>query len=363
MNVPDEIESSHKNNLFPDTSFKAVTLKLAKEFGLETVGAEFQQTTIADLVLHVPDDKKESLENTTFHFFRSYNVVEFKSLSDKFTPLLFLDNVVRTCLFQQQKSEVPFNKILNVYVIAFYPREFFKQMRLNKCYFKRDKEYKWLYWGNVAGHDVVIVVGRYLPLEKPYYHWLLFAQSTIEKLQEFAKILYKEGETELLQMLVRLKPKEVKTVITEIRSDRKKIIDKELRKDYNDLAKELIAYMREAGYPDEEIMVLFGITPERILATLSPEEILANLTAKDIVAKLSPKEIIAELTPKEIIAELTPKEIIAELTPKEIIAELTPKEIIAELTPKEIIAELSPQELKELADLIAKKQQETESKE
>jgi hypothetical protein len=334
MNDPNAPADVVKNTLLPDTSFKAVTIKLAKQFGLETVGAEFQQTTLADLVLHVPDDKRGSLETTAFHFFRSYNIVEFKSLSDKFNPLNFLDNVVRTCLFQQQKPEVPFSEVLNVHVIAFYPREFFKQMRKNKCYFRNDKKYKWLRWGNVAGHNVAIVIGRYLPVEKPYYQWLLFSQSTTEKLQEFAKMLYKEGENDLLEMLVRIKPKEVKTVVEEA-----------LQRDYYELAKALIDLMRTLGHSDGEITRDLGITPQRFLA------------------KFTPMETLAKSTPEEILAMFAPEEILAALTPKEILAALPPEEILAALTPEEIVAKLPPNQLKELAALIAEKQQNGKPKE
>jgi hypothetical protein len=208
-----------------------------------------------------------------------YNIVEFKSLSDKFNPLKFLDNVVRTCLFQQQKPEVPFSEVLNVYVIAFYPREFFKQMRKDKCPFRRDKKQKWLFHGNAAGHDIVIVVGRFLPVEKPYYRWLLFSQSTTAKLQEFATMLYKEGEMELLEDLVRLKPKEVKSVITQVEKDAKKEKEEALRKDYKALSRALMKLMQTLDATGE---VLADMPLEDRLKGLSPKELrkLSEMIAK-----------------------------------------------------------------------------------
>jgi hypothetical protein len=71
MNEQDNLDNDEES-LFPDTTFKSVTIKLVEELGLKTVGAEFQQTTRADVAIHVPDDKKAILPDTAFSFFRSY---------------------------------------------------------------------------------------------------------------------------------------------------------------------------------------------------------------------------------------------------------------------------------------------------
>lgn len=252
--------------LNPDASFKNVTVKWAEQLGLKTVGAEFQHTTLGDLILHVPDDKKAVLPDTAFSFFRMYNVVEFKSLSDKFNPLNFLDNVVRTCLFQQQKSDVPFEEILNVNIVAFYPREFFKFMRKRGCRFRTDKNHKWLRWGNAAGHDIAIVIGRYLPVEKPYYRWLLFSQSTPEKLREFAIMLHREGEKDLLEDLVRLKPREVYALSIELKKDALAEKQEELQKDYRALATSIIELAQTLGIFEKSF-------EENILPNMSPEQL------------------------------------------------------------------------------------------
>ena len=93
---------------------------------------------------------------------------------------------------------------------ARYPREFIKVARQNGISFKIDQQRPWLRWARSAPQTVALVVCRDLPIEQPFYRWLLFAPVKGKKWPAFIERLYNEGNEELLKLAKRLRPEEYK---------------------------------------------------------------------------------------------------------------------------------------------------------
>jgi hypothetical protein len=65
-----------------DVVFKDVTSKIAQAYGLELLNVELPRLPSTDLIIQVSSGK--DLNNSIFHFFSVYNILEFKSENDKF---------------------------------------------------------------------------------------------------------------------------------------------------------------------------------------------------------------------------------------------------------------------------------------
>jgi hypothetical protein len=209
-----ETQSELSNLSRPDPAFKREMQEAAAETGLKLREVEFPQIFRADIVLEVPDDA--DLSGTMFNFFGKYNIIEFKSENDRFNWRKYLVNEVRTDLFLIQNETLEINEVLTVYILAKYPREFFRYMVKHGFSFQQDKVHEWLYRAKTGGKDVVIVVCSELPLAKTYYRWLLFASSTTQKWHDFVKMIAREQELDLLERARNMRPKEFKLMASEI---------------------------------------------------------------------------------------------------------------------------------------------------
>ncbi len=200
-----ELEEDYEANR-PDPFFKLFTRLQAEQLGLIAKESELQYSTRADLILSVPAGL--SVENTLFDFFRRVNVVEFKSENDKFRLRQYVHNQLRIDLEFLQSDAETFDDFLNVIVCSRRPRTFLKVARQRKIRFKPDKGKPWLLSAAVGFQNVVIVICAELPIEEPYFNWLLFAPADSTRWREFVQKLLAEGETKLADAARRMHPKE-----------------------------------------------------------------------------------------------------------------------------------------------------------
>jgi hypothetical protein len=197
-----------------DSYFKYLTSEEAKSVGIKEQPSELQYTTFADLVFAVPAGVQT--KDTLFEFFRSYNIVEFKSESETLTLQKYIKNDVRTDILFLQRGEENFDNILNVYVVARYPEKFFDLAKKRDIKFNNSTDKPWLYEGQVGFQDVAIVVCRELPLDERYYKWLMFAPAKSHKWERFILKLVDEGKNELREIAKKLRPKEYAMITQEI---------------------------------------------------------------------------------------------------------------------------------------------------
>ncbi|MEI6045324.1 MAG: hypothetical protein WCS37_13325 [Chloroflexota bacterium] len=267
--------------LRPDPAFKAVTREFTKELGIETVETEFPQSVRADLILNVPEGLV--LKETMFRFFRRFNIIEFKGQNNQLTEEGFVINEVRTNLLYLYNEEARFENMLNLLVSSRFPQRFFDYMEAHQCKFEQDKAQPWLWRCQVGLQEVVVIVCRDLPLEQPYYEWLLFAPSDSQKWRDFVKMLAREGNTRLLDMAREMRPKEYEFMLIELKELLEEYTPDE-RKDYlkawfSAVTCELIDYAKEA--PEEWSQTLAKFTAEQRLAGITPEQRLAGITPEE----------------------------------------------------------------------------------
>lgn len=262
----------------PDPAFKAVTKDFATQLGLETVETEFPQTLRADLILAVPQGL--ALENTLFSFFRRFNIIEFKGEDDQFDEEGFVRNEVRTGLLYLYNRDANFENMLNLIVSSRLPQRFFDYMEAHQCKFESQQAQPWLWRGRVGLQEVAVVVCRELPLEPRYYQWLLFAPATSRKWREFVKMLAREGNTSMLEVVRNLRPKEYEFMTVDIQELLKEYTPEERKRYIKDwlsaFASELPAMAEEM--PEDLSQTIAKIKPELRVAGMNLEERLAGLT-------------------------------------------------------------------------------------
>ncbi|MEI6044068.1 MAG: hypothetical protein WCS37_06720 [Chloroflexota bacterium] len=71
-------------------------------------------------------------------------------------------------------EEAHFENRLNLLVSSRFPQRFFDYMEAHQCKFEQDKTQPWFWRCQVGLQEVVVIACRNLPLEQPYYKWLLF---------------------------------------------------------------------------------------------------------------------------------------------------------------------------------------------
>lgn len=258
----------------PDPFFKLLTRLEAEQLGLKAIETELQFTTRADLVLAVPPGL--NLEGTMFDFFRTLNVLEFKSENDKFNVREYVRNEVRTGITLLHSEDTDFGGILNVIVVSRRPRGFLTAAKKRRLFFRPQKGKPWLLVGQVGFQDVAIVVCRDLPLEKPYYNWLTFAPAGTDKWKEFVLKLLEEGNIELLEIIEGIRPKEFLAmlkstdILAELEAIRSKQ-DPELDQERAEVAALILKYLANND-PKKLGYALSRLKPEQRLADLTPEE-------------------------------------------------------------------------------------------
>jgi hypothetical protein len=311
-----------------DALFKELTREEAVALGLQPVETEFQHTTTlrADLVLSVPPGL--NLEGTMFDFFRTLNVLEFKSQNDRFTLREFAKNDLRTDLQFLQGQDEDYENFLNVIVTSRTPRDFLSYAEKRGVIFRQSEGKPWL-WTNQNGfQNIAIVACINLPLDKRYEDWLLFAPADSRKWERHIFNLAQRGDRRLLGLARKMRPKEFK-MLTDEKYD--EIIARVFGKPASstpeedvpitpqDLADFVLGRI-EIDYPSvfDELAdrVLDKLPPEKRVADLSPEE-RRNLLKQDL-EELSPEERVAGLSPEKRLAGLSPEERVASLSPEEL---------------------------------------------
>ena len=196
-NDPNQNNEQTASSVQPDPLFKVITRLEAEQLGMHAVETEHRFfVSRTDLVLEAPSGLQ--LEGTMFDFFRQLNVVEFKSQGDPYNLEESIRNQTRTAiLYLEGRAEL--DELLNVNVVSRRPREFLKEARQRKVYFRPVKGKPWLLWARVGFLDTAIVICGELPVEKPYFNWLLFAPAGSERWKAFVEKLAREREWELLK--------------------------------------------------------------------------------------------------------------------------------------------------------------------
>jgi hypothetical protein len=209
-----EDEARQNNAVLPDTLFKLLTRREVEDSNLRVSESEFQHVTRADLIIEIPQGVNTG--GTLFDFCYPVTVIEFKSENDQFNVREFVVNQVRTAiLFLQASSkekDADYSQYLNTYILARLPKDFLDNASQNGIVFTVDQARPWLRRAKVGFQNIALLVCRDLPIERPFYRWLLFAPSDGKKWQAFIRKLKVEGESELLEFARKLRPREVAMV-------------------------------------------------------------------------------------------------------------------------------------------------------
>jgi hypothetical protein len=232
-----KLTKSDEAILLPDALFKTLTREESEDKNLRTNDSEIQFIGRTDMVIEIP--LGAVIEQTLFEFFASVNVIEFKSQNDPFTVEEFIENLIRTGIIflqhlrklkrqaQKQREITKFaenqeveeiktkidtlkeyDRFLNIYVVARYPKDFLEEAAKNGIIFEKDPKREWLWWSRVGYQKIALVVCRDLPIEKRFYKWLLFAPSDSNSWREFIHRLKDENEHELLRLAKVLRPED-----------------------------------------------------------------------------------------------------------------------------------------------------------
>ncbi|MEI6043045.1 MAG: hypothetical protein WCS37_01520 [Chloroflexota bacterium] len=201
-----------------------------------------------------------------------------------------------------------------------------------------DPAYPWLMRCRIWSLEVAIVVCRLLPLERRYYNWLLFAPVGSTKWREFVKILLRDGEWAMLELIkkLRLRVYRLMTLELAIADDLEGLNPKEREERLEDWVEVIVAEFNMLEHWDQE----------------KASEAASKWKPETLLGKLSPKQILAVLSPEQMLAVLSPEQRLAGLTPEQMLAGLTPEQMLAGLTPEQI-ATLSPEDRQRFRELFS----------
>ena len=261
--------SQTKSEKRPDPVFKQLMTKVALGVGLEKGPTELQiaQTTSSDMLLVIPTNIP--IEDTLFDFFRTTNVIEFKSASDGLTKEAFAVQLARVYLLFAETPALEFSQILNVIVSSRYPREFLKYSQDEGCPFRVDDNREWLYRARIGYQEVALVVCEKLSLEPRYGSWLLFADANTQKWRDFIMMAASQHNWELLELARDLRPKEFNAMASQVLELFEQYGPKErarLKADWWEVIDDLLPKMSSEN--PEKLLDLM----DHALSTLKPEE-------------------------------------------------------------------------------------------
>ncbi len=270
----------------PDTVFKELMEEQARLLGVQSVATELQirQSTRSDLVFRLPPDMQ--LLGTLFAFFRLITVIEFKSENDTFNDREFYKNLMRLYAIYVQDSKLKLQDILNVFVIASAPTRFFKVMKRLGHTFKPVEGKSWQREGKFGNQTVVFIICDELPIEEPYYPWLLFAPAKGQSWHDFVLQLLLTGANErILKAASEMRPKEFAMTVEDFhRLLESGTIDprdiEQLDRDRDEAIVRLIQLSRRR--PGSLDVVLQVFSPEERLSGLKPEERLSGLKPEEL---------------------------------------------------------------------------------
>jgi hypothetical protein len=304
-----EVKAAEAENvtvtLRPDPRFKFWTEKLLKALGIKAVATDLPQLLSADMILEIPAESHTKLEPTLLDFLRSfrYAVMDFKGQGDNLNLDKFLLNVARTATFctKVKPNEDKLN-VLNLIVSSRMPEDLLALANKNpdRPEFTNTPERPWLWQGGTFYQNYIIIVCRDLPLEEPYYDWLIFAPSDSDKWKNFAKMMLRENRTEIVEELFRLHPKEMKPMLAEYLKELKQLDPQhgeKLYQDYYDAA-EAAASLLEDTWPEH-----YQEFSSKVVQKAPPEQLISAITSKEVLANLTPEQLEAI---RKALAETAP---------------------------------------------------------
>lgn len=291
-----EAEDSVKTKR-PDPLFKLLLTEAAHEAGIRSEPTELvvQQTSSSDLMLTIPLNTE--LSGTLFDFFRSYNVIEFKSYHDVLNREKFKVQMARSLLWSSRKPKVDLDDFLSIIVSSRYPREVLDYSAERGSTFKRGAdERRWLLTARWGWLDVAIVVCDELPVEPRYSPWLLFSPPTTAKWRETLLMLARERNWEFLDLAAALSPEEYRKMEVQIYD----ILAQYGPEEQERLRKEWGTAVTKS-WP-----TLDKVTKKRILANAEPDELKGTLASYSTEQL---QESLADLTEqqKEALLKLLAK--------------------------------------------------------
>jgi hypothetical protein len=305
----------NNQNIRPDPAFKEIIGQAAKIAGFHQLNVELPQLSLSDLILE-KDDPNQDLSNTLFHFFREVTVVEFKSENDDFDDKNFAANIGRCFFLYSRYPELKYKQLLDLYISSEKPEALLRHLAEEKVVVKEEEE--WLLTCKYGTLDIAIVICRLLPLQERYFLLLLFAPSGSITWKEFIKKLVEQERFDLINVLSRLRPKEVSKMLSEIKyeppmtpewiKDKLEAIEILLNTpDTNPWLQKVVRetvmrlYFPEGFLADPEVKKIFDSLPmEKVVENLPVEEVVPNLSAEKIAANLTPEQK-AEL--KKLLAQ------------------------------------------------------------
>jgi hypothetical protein len=304
-NVKLSSSTSGEVTMRPDPRFKLWTEKLLKTLGIKAVATDLPQLLSADMILEIPVESHAKLVHTLLDFLRSfrYAVMDFKGQGDNLNLDKFLVNVARTATFcTKVKSNEDKRRVLNLIVSSRLPEDLLALANEDAANpeLTNTPEMPWLWRGGTFYQQYIIIVCRDLPLEEPYYDWLIFAPSDSDKWKNFAKMMLREKRTEIVEELFRLHPKEMKPMIADYLEEIKQLDPQQREKlygDYKDVAEASLSLLKEFWPESFQKVVTDTMTSKEVLANLTPEQLEAIRKALAETAPVQPTEKPAE--PKE----------------------------------------------------------------
>lgn len=128
---------------------------------------------------------QEWLVKTPFWFFRRYNVVEFKSISDPLDEEDFARISARALLARAERVQIPRAEMISCIVTAAWPRNFLKEVKPGERAFKKVKNRPGVYTHPGFLFPIYLIVCNQLPVEEINYPLLVFSSG--EKLKSYLK--------------------------------------------------------------------------------------------------------------------------------------------------------------------------------
>jgi hypothetical protein len=257
----------------PDPIFKEITRQAALEAGLQLRNVELPQLLLTDLLLQLPQDK--DLSGTLFEFMRGYEQVslEFKSENDNFNRFEFARTLARSFLFYAEGALADYSQLLTVFVCAKRPTQLLKHLAEIGTKLEKEPSQPWLLRCKIWQLEVVFVVCRLLPLEKPYYNWLMFAPASSPKWREFVKMLVKNREKDLLDLVRQMRPKEFNRMTINLPELLKDLSPEERAQYEQDLVDLVSSELSRFEKSNPQLV-------SEIMARLNPKTVIAGMTSQ-----------------------------------------------------------------------------------
>jgi hypothetical protein len=294
----------------PDPRFKLRTGQMVTRLGIKAVATELPQLLSTDMLFDIPPESHANLIATLLDFLRDfrYAVTDFKGPRDNLDLDKYNLNMARTSTFSTRvKESTDKRRVLNLIVSSRYPQEILALANEDpdRPEFRNIPERPWLWRGGPFNQPVIIVVCRDLPLEEPYYEWLIFAPPDSQKWKTFAKMMLQEKRQDILEELVILHPKEMNAMSFELNTHDQKVAHALER----DALEALVPIVVENFSPKEFRDILTSTLPrEKLAEVVATEEIISAIPPEQMLNALTPEQKISSVTPEQMLNALTPEQ-------------------------------------------------------